>query len=180
MTLYFLHVKLIKYLVQQSIFDLNMAPVESRFWSGPFKTSSVLLFWGTFAQLKRFILVEICPALGEVTLLFEYRLMFKTDPITSLCFHYDGKEARLNIWSSGERNGWACRAETQTYHFLCLVEIYSPRPSLCFVGWLSFSFTTNPKVYFINTLFPFAPSLDKTARPNKKQLYGCLSRDIRR
>lgn len=29
--------------------------------------------------------------------------MFKTDPTTSVFFHYDGKEARANIWSDRQK-----------------------------------------------------------------------------
>lgn len=34
--------------------------------------------------------------------------MYKTDPITSVFFHYDGKEAHSNIWSSGEKLAEFC------------------------------------------------------------------------
>lgn len=71
-------------------------------------------------------------------------LMFKTDPIASVFFHYDGKEAHLNIWFSGGRNwlisvgfSWVCRAETLNYHFyglwrltLCIAALYSNCRSL--------------------------------------------------
>lgn len=37
-------------------------------------------------------------------------LMFKTVTTTSVFFHYDGKEAHLNIWSGGQKLAEFCKA----------------------------------------------------------------------
>lgn len=84
--------------------DSNMAPVQLWFQFGPIRHP--IFSFGNFSETKMFHFAS-----GEVTRLSEYRgtrhshegLLFKADPIISVFFHYDGKEAHPNIWSSGEK-----------------------------------------------------------------------------
>lgn len=87
-------------------------PIQAWLQFGPFKHP--IFSSGNFCSIKM-----VCFTSGEVTLLFEYRgncsvpvmkgCCLNLNPITSVFFHYDGNEAHLNIWSSGEKLAEFCQ-----------------------------------------------------------------------
>lgn len=146
---------------------------------GPFKHP--IFSSGSFCSIKK-----VCFTSGEVALLFEYRgnrsvavmkgCCLKLNPITSVFFHYDGNEAHLNIWFSGEKLAESCQillSSQQTLNlsffskcvfwrftlpcilafffilrkfYLLFFLIFPPEFSK---SWSQFSFNTNPKEYLI-------------------------------